>query len=60
MSRADEGGIVIPESNAGALGVYPVFGSCIAKNGGLSFSNDLVANSADVSGRTRVSLYVSP
>ena len=38
----------------------PVFGFCIAKNGSLSLINDLIANSADVSGRTRVHLYISP
>ena len=60
MSSADEGRIVVPESDAGALGMDPVFGFCIAKNGSLSFINDLIANSADVSGRTRVYLYISP
>ena len=60
MSRTDEGSTVIPESDAGALRMYPMFGSIIAENGGLSFIDNLVTNSADVSGRTRVCLYVSP
>ena len=60
MSSTDEGSIVVSEADAGALRMDPMFGFSITENGGLSLIDNLVTNSADVSGRTRVHLYISP
>ena len=59
-STYDEGWTVVSEADAGAFRMDPMFGFGITDNGSLSLIYNLVTNSADVSGRTRVSLYVSP
>ena len=59
-STYDEGWTVVSEADAGALRMNPMFGLGITENGCLSLIDNLIANSADVSGRTRVHLYISP
>ena len=60
MSSTYEGWIVVSEADAAAFRMDPMFRFGITENGSLSLIYNLVTNSADVSGWTRVHLYISP
>ena len=60
MDGADEGWIIISESNARALQVNAMFGFIVRLDGRLSFVNYCTAYLAYISSRTRITLDVSP